>query len=800
MRSATATPRIHYQAYIDGLRAIAVIAVMLYHLDTFWLPGGFSGVDVFFAISGFVVSASVSHWNDGGPGHFLASFYARRMQRIVPALLACLLATSLVSTLVIPSAWLSSSNELTGLFAFFALSNVYLALQSDTYFSPSTEFNPYLHTWSLGVEEQFYLLFPLLFFAWTRGGRWRSVSVCLVALAVLASLADAWARSGSDSGAGFYLITSRFWQLGAGVLVFQLVQSTAGKGRATGWLATRAIAAWLSLALLGWALSVSEVSRFPFPGALLPTVATLGLLGFLYGTDRKLGLSRLLGSAIPVYLGRRSYSLYLWHWPVYVVMRWTCGLDTIPLAAAAVGSTFILAELSYRLVESPFRYWKLLRPWSRTSVVAAGMLVIVASWGLSAMISLGKQHLSLSTVSRNAELWYAKPLQRIDAIPGCTVVTSSQTIDAAPVTIYERSGCGAVSASMPDVFAIGDSHALAYATMLTEYVLRTGARVTLYPNTGCTFASLQPERESGVCPAQNQAQVDDILHRSKPGDILFLAAMRLPRLSNQDAAFPAGDVAGFPHVSRHATARRAIEAALRRTLYPLARKGIHIVFEAPTPLFRASPFRCSDFFNAGNSSCAGGMSESRASIEDYREPAMTSLGQLARQLEATVWDPLPLLCGATRCNAIRDGKPLFFDGDHLSGHANRILFPSFLAAIELISRPDRHAQPEIPGEGNGGNRSGDAHAIPHEAKAGSIRTASEEINGQSIRPPPVEPRQTRPPSSSASPEFRACLSEAPDADRTAVPHGFDNPARRPFPAQQQRRPAHPAALQPLLPA
>ncbi|MCW5569427.1 MAG: acyltransferase, partial [Dokdonella sp.] len=137
-----------YFAYIDGLRAIAVLGVIAYHLDSGWLPGGFAGVDVFFVISGFVVSASVARWNGSGLGGFLAYFYARRIRRIVPALVFCLLSTSLACTLFIPFAWLSSAIETTGRYAFFGLSNLYLASHNESYFSPTAEFNPYTHTWS----------------------------------------------------------------------------------------------------------------------------------------------------------------------------------------------------------------------------------------------------------------------------------------------------------------------------------------------------------------------------------------------------------------------------------------------------------------------------------------------------------------------------------------------------------------------------------------------------------------------------------------------------------------------------
>lgn len=199
-----------YQPYIDGLRAWAVLSVMLYHLDARWLPGGFSGVDIFFVISGFVVSASVA---DRGPmpfGQFLLCFYARRARRILPALVVALLATALISALFIPAAYLSDRNRTTGLLAFFGLSNVILGAPGGDYFSPKAEFNPYTHTWSLGVEEQFYLLFPLLFWAWLAGGKRRYASSALFAAALGASLAwTVWAGPAKHAQA-FYLIFGRF--------------------------------------------------------------------------------------------------------------------------------------------------------------------------------------------------------------------------------------------------------------------------------------------------------------------------------------------------------------------------------------------------------------------------------------------------------------------------------------------------------------------------------------------------------------------------------------------------------------
>ena len=222
--------------------------------------------------------------------------------------------------------------------------------------------------------------------------------------------------------------------------------------------------------------------------------------------------------------------------------------------------------------------------------------------------------------------------------------------------------------------------------------MRTGAKVTLYPNIGCTFASLKPWREEGACNAKNQAELADIRKRAKSGDILFLAALRLDRLSNQDAMLNATDRWTMMDTASAAQGRDAASTQLQNQLGALSDAGVRIIFEAPKPIFRSPPFRCSDWFNRGNPICAAGLSESRAAIEAYRQPVVDTLHRLAAELGAAVWDPLPILCTADRCDAIRDQTPLFFDGDHLSADGNRLLLPSFMAFIAALPAPRPHTQ------------------------------------------------------------------------------------------------------------
>jgi len=213
----SSAPRSTYVPHIDGLRAVAVLSVILYHLNERWLPGGFSGVDIFFVISGFVVSASVAELKKTSPLGFFGYFYARRILRIVPALVVCLVVTHIATMLFVPWAWLSSANDRTGLYAFFGLSNFILAYAGNDYFSPTSDFNPYTHTWSLGVEEQFYLITPLfMLFAWRFLPKHAKL---LFAVVAALSLAAAYAVSHRNQTFVFYLTPFRAWELALGALL-----------------------------------------------------------------------------------------------------------------------------------------------------------------------------------------------------------------------------------------------------------------------------------------------------------------------------------------------------------------------------------------------------------------------------------------------------------------------------------------------------------------------------------------------------------------------------------------------------
>ena len=666
-----------HAAYIDGLRAIAVLSVMAYHLNASWLPGGFAGVDVFFVISGFVVALSVSELGKIGLGQFLAYFYARRIVRITPVLVVVLIATFLASALFIPDAWLSSSNQKTGLYAFLGLSNFVLASNAGNYFAPLAEFNPFTHTWSLAVEEQFYLTFPWLFYLWLRDHR--AASRWIFAAALAASFAGAiWLGRHSETYA-FYMAWSRYWELAIGVLLFQIMSA---RGHSFGDASPRrpllSILADVGLLIMIAGLVMARPQSAPFPACVLPVTGTAIVLFASHG--RKWGLVYPLLTWRPLaFIGRISYSLYLWHWPVYVLFRWTAGLDKPVWQVSAIALTFALSALSYHFIEQPPRLAaKRLR---KPVMISAGLALVALGFGVSNSIASNQSELSLSTVSRNHDMWYPMGAVSVSSPDGCAVADDMQDVKGGWLWTHQRVNCIKPAEWAHNLFVIGDSHAMAYTAMYRQLALRTGTTVYAYNNGGCPFISLQPANEQ--CEKYGEAAIADMLPRIQPGDVVFLASLRIPRMIEQSEIY--GVDSARAQVASPEVAKGRADSVQRAI--PLLRKitarGATVVFEGPTPNMLTIPFRCADWFNRGNPICRNGNNVPRALLEELRSPIMSAYQQLEQAVPGvTVWDPFPILCPRQECSAFHGKEPLFLDGDHLSGYANLMLLPHFTAFLE----------------------------------------------------------------------------------------------------------------------
>jgi hypothetical protein len=384
------------------------------------------------------------------------------------------------------------------------------------------------------------------------------------------------------------------------------------------------------------------------------------------------------------WLGRISYSLYLWHWPVFVMFRWTCGLDTPVKWIAASLVALAGAYLSWRYIENPVRRSPRFRAMGRWKVVAIGALVLTAGYQTHQYIDRHQHAWSLSTVERNADDWYPTGKGKRKAITECGVLRPTlETVGEGFRLSYVRAACSK-PVDAPDVFAIGDSHAMAFGSMFEAYAEQTGARVTVYNNGGCPLLSLQPEREdSPHCRASAEKAVSDLLGRLKPGDVVFLPSLRMPRFVDAWVRYPRSAVVDSIFSEPAVAARKGAARDAVRVLEQMSARGARVVLEAPNLLLNAPTYRCADVWTQHNPLCVLGTAVDRADFVRLRTPMATTINQLAAGVPGTtVFDPFPILCppGPT-CDGYRDGRPLFFDGDHMSGYGNRVLLPAFVAAM-----------------------------------------------------------------------------------------------------------------------
>jgi peptidoglycan/LPS O-acetylase OafA/YrhL len=333
---------VQYRADIDGLRAVAVTSVVAYHAEVAGVSGGFVGVDIFFVISGFLITSLIIE--DLERDRFsLAGFWARRARRILPALAVVLVATLAVgAAIMLPADFgkLTDSALATVLFG----SNIYF-WQTTSYFGDNTDLIPLLHTWSLAVEEQYYLLFPLIMLVAFKV--LRRPGALLVAMLVASFALAVWAVNRSPE-ATFYLSPTRFWELLLGSVL------ALGVARLPAPQILREIAGIVGIALIAWSVfAYDETTPFPGQNALWPC---LGAVLIIWAQTS--AVNRVLRLRPLVFIGLISYSLYLWHWPVIVFARYEgLFLGTAFQSAAVILISLVLAILSWRLVEVPSKAW-----------------------------------------------------------------------------------------------------------------------------------------------------------------------------------------------------------------------------------------------------------------------------------------------------------------------------------------------------------------------------------------------------------------------------------------------------------
>lgn len=656
---------------MQGLRAVAVLLVVAHHAGL-PLPGGFLGVDVFFVISGFVITRLLTRELAATGRVRFTAFFVRRARRLLPALAVVLLGTLVASVFLQSPFGTQQTTAITAAAAVAWVANAAVYVRTGDYFDADAEWNPLLHTWSLSVEEQFYLLFPLLLVVgWRWRGRSGAAAVVVVTAAVSLALALWLSTAPAASGLSlprefaFYASVSRAWEFAAGALV------ALGAGALGRLRAERAGAVAVAGAvLLGGSVVVIDADVRPGVAALLPVVATALLLGAgMIGADN--ALSRALGAHVLVHVGERSYSWYLWHWPVMVFAgAWWPGRAWV--GAVAAGAAFAAASLSYRWVEEPVRHGRVAT--TRVVALCAGVPVVAAA-ALGAAATATWWDPAVRTMAAQV-----RPLPVGYGI-GCHSGTPLPDRPAGSCT-WNPDATGRT------VFLVGDSNAGQYAEGLIEAGAAVGHPVTLATMSACSFTTVSV-RTAGVDPAACRRFVDGalaLLDRTEPAIVVLGHAgtgITDDRVTMHD---PSSGATAVTPAEKQAMWRDG----LVRTVAALRRAGHHAVLLQTAPHFRGvdgerwDPLRCS-LVAVRRDAC--GVQRSRSAADADQAGVLTAGREaVAASPGAEVWEVRDALCPAGVCATDDGGAWHYRDGVHISTATSRRLSGVFADRLTSIDR------------------------------------------------------------------------------------------------------------------
>lgn len=677
-----------YRPEIDGLRAVAVIAVLINHLDPRWLPGGYLGVDIFFVISGYVVTSSLLARRDGDRWLFLRRFYGRRIRRLLPALAVNVAVVSaLFAMLVSPIDDFYAPVMRTGLAALFGVSNLYLLKQGSNYFATDNHYNAFLHTWSLGVEEQFYVIWPALLLLCGLGvagagvaalRRLKILSLLLLALSLALFLGLSLRGDGQQA---FFLTTARFWELTAGCGAYLLHR---GSGSARDLGERLALPRWRQPLSLLAGLSLLALLLLPENWRLATTLGiTLLTAALLLLLRPATGIGRWLSHPLSLAIGTVSYSLYLWHWPVIVLARWTVGLNRLTLLPVLVVITLCTA-LSYRL-ECRFRYGHpALAALGRPGLAYPALTLLVAAFSASLQGPLLGR---LFVGERRHAIGMTANMKRIAGTTVDTVHCFQEPTDPLSPAAAGDPCTATAQARLPTLFFLGDSHThvliplgeklLASGRFNVAFMARGGCPVPYFSRWGGD-AEVPPRYRR--CRSYAESETRRVLARLRPGDRLVLVSNLAGYLG-----------AGTGPVGRQAEASYA--AAVQQLAPQVQRRGARLVLFAPLPSFPqqriGGPLTlCQpEWFRpaaALGSQCRPVL-RPRAEELAATAPARRLQERLRRQLPATdLFDPFASICPPqwNVCSSVSGGNLLYSDDSHLTNAGALLLYPRLLAFLE----------------------------------------------------------------------------------------------------------------------
>jgi peptidoglycan/LPS O-acetylase OafA/YrhL len=654
-----------YRPDVDGMRAIAVLAVVLFHAGVPGFSGGFLGVDVFFVISGYLITKLLHDEAARAGGIALGAFYARRVRRLLPALTVVLVATLILARAVPHTdAGLADVGAATLATTLYA-SNLWFWIGAERYFGDPAELNPLLHTWSLGVEEQFYLVWPVavtLIAAWClrrRADLLRTLRIAVAALLAISLLACAWWLT-RDPQAVFYHPLARTWQLalGATLALHAATVARSSPGLAAG-------IGWVGAGLIAGAVAIATPAT-SFQGSL---AAALGAALVIFACQRtpQAVLARGLGLKPLVWIGLLSYSWYLWHWPVLSAARARNWGELDPWQGVAASAlALLLAWVTFVAIERPVRQK---RPW-RFATTRGTLLTGLALSATVAVLGGWTMQKHGARAARDV----------VEVAPGC--LATRDATRAPPLA-----ACTLGRASAPSLLLVGDSHAWHYAPLLERYAEERGTAVGMRMRNDCPvllgYAALSDPEQGELCLGFASATWAEL------GRIAGLRGVVLSDRWTNYMGQPPADPNELEHHERERGMRSAerLRPALASSVAAARALGLRVLLIAPTPEFGAAVPLCAAQRGAEGCGLA------RAGFDARRQAALAELRALAAADPGIrVFDPAVALCDASACPAARDGRLLYIDDDHLAASASRSLLEAARPWLDWVDGAD--APPE----------------------------------------------------------------------------------------------------------
>jgi peptidoglycan/LPS O-acetylase OafA/YrhL len=641
-----------YRPDIDGLRAIAVLSVVFFHAFPSLIHGGFVGVDIFFVISGFLISKHI--WEELGAGTFnIKTFYARRVRRIFPALSVVLLACLILGWVVLtPGEYEQLGNHVVAGAVF--VSNIIFWKEAG-YFDNAADTKPLLHLWSLGIEEQFYIVWPLFltfFWRYSRHLGWAFLGVLGVSLAYSVMVVR------YDVVADFYSPLTRFWELALGAaLAYSAVPRSA---------INRSLISWLGLSLILGAVIIIQ-KDYPFPGAwaLLPT---MGAACLIYAGEGAWLNRHVLSHRLLVWIGLISYPLYMWHWPLLSFARiMESGTPSIGVRFWLVAASVVLAWLTYRFLERPIRS----KPKTRNIILMLCMSVFllgVAGLTVKKLDGFKSRQFSMLNGESNTIILGA---DRGKLQNECGIAETQKSI-------FQY--CLRDGTEEPRYALLGDSkgEALFYGLVRESRPDMPWIMIgTVYPP---EFEPSSDDRQQ----LKNQLALQTIVHNPSIKVVTLTVALR--------TIFPVNSDTGF--IATNSASPAGKIAAYSQTIQQIEQAGKRVVFVVDNPTF-PDPTSCvsggatsSSFLNQflrrrGNPYCSIRYTDHLAGTLPYRQ----FIGELQRlHPNLIVYDPTPLLCDIPHnvCAITQEGKFLYSYSDHISDYANSIIAKDMLPVIRKL--------------------------------------------------------------------------------------------------------------------